>query len=150
MTKTIADGLNAAPGRHFIDADATVQAILRQMRAENARAVAICSGTRVVGVFTVADILNRVVLQALELDQVIAKDVMSTPVHWIAAEERYEVAKAIMVAKGVQQLVVLDKQGEFCGFVTATHLLEADLSISRELVAKLNDSYYEPRFQPQA
>jgi hypothetical protein len=47
-------------------------------------------------------------------------------------------------------LVVLDKQGEFCGFVTATHLLEADLSISRELVAKLNDSYYEPRFQPQA
>ncbi len=149
MVKTIAEVLNETPGRNFIDASATLEAVLRYMQAENARAVAIREGTRVVGVFTVADMLNRVVLLALELDQITARDVMSTPVYWIAAEERYEVAKAIMVAKGVQQLVVLDKKGEFCGFVTATHLLEADLSISRELVEKLNDSYYQPRFQPQ-
>lgn len=149
MTKTIRDTINDNPGRQFVDAGASLQTALQYMKAESARAIAIVDGTRVIGVFTVADVLNRIALHGFDLDQIAVRDVMSSPVFWIAAAERYEVAKAIMVAKSVQQLVVLDEHKEFCGFVTATHLLEADLTTSRDLVAKLNDAYYEPRFQPQ-
>ena len=73
---------------------------------------------------------------------------MTSPVYWISMEERYEVAKAIMVDKGVRHLVVLDEQRHFRGFVSSRELLEADLSESRELVGKLNDDYYEHHFKP--
>lgn len=63
-------------------------------------------------------------------------------------DERYEVAKAIMVDKGVRHLVVMDTDHRFRGFISVQELLEADLSDSRELVGKLNDDYYRPRFGP--
>ncbi len=86
--------------------------------------------------------------EGLDLDTVNVRDVMSSPVYWISIEERYEVAKAIMVDKGLRHLVVMDGQGNFWGFVSSRELLEADLSESRELVSKLNDDYYGQHFKP--
>ena len=69
--------------------------------------------------------------------------------YWITIDERYEVAKAIMVDKGLRHLVVADQNSRFRGFFSSRELLEADLADSRELVTKLNNDYYEHQFKPQ-
>ncbi len=111
-------------------------------------AVAVCDGDKVVGVFSERDLLRRVVHQSLDLHSTQVRDVMTSPAYWISLDERYEVAKAIMVDKRLGQLVVKNERHEFRGFVSWRELLEADLSDSRDLVGKLNDDYYEHRFQP--
>ena len=63
-------------------------------------------------------------------------------------DERYEVAKAIMVDKGVRYLVVMNDDRHFRGFISSEELLAVDLSDSRALVGKLNDDYYQQRFKP--
>jgi CBS domain-containing protein len=73
---------------------------------------------------------------------------MSSPVYWISIDERYEVAKAIMIDNDLRHLVVKDGEREFQGFVSSRELLEADLSDSRDLVGKLNDDYYQHQFRP--
>jgi len=126
----------------------SIRRTITYMRDEGIGAVAVCDGDKVVGVFSERDLLRRVVLEGIDVDKVSVKEVMTSPVNWISMDERYEVAKAIMVAKGHRHLIVKDEQGRFKGFVTAQELLEADLKESRELVGKLNDDYYEHRFQP--
>jgi CBS domain containing-hemolysin-like protein len=73
---------------------------------------------------------------------------MSTPIVWISIEERYEVAKAMMVDKGLRHLVVKDAQDSFWGFVSSRELLNIDLLEARRLVSRLNDDYYEQNFKP--
>jgi CBS domain-containing protein len=118
------------------------------MYAQNTGAIAVCDGDKVVGVFSERDLLRRVIHDGLDIDTVSVDAVMTSPVYWISLEERYEVAKAIMVDKDVRHLVVMDDQRRFGGFVSSRELLEADLADSRELVGKLNDDYYEHQFKP--
>ncbi|MGD8862191.1 MAG: CBS domain-containing protein [Myxococcales bacterium] len=132
-----------------VDSTLSIRATLELMRARDLSAVAVVHEGRVVGVFSGRDIIRRSVADQTDLSGVDVSTVMSTPVFWIAAEERPEVAKAIMVDHDVRQLVVLDKEEHFCGFVTARELLEADLADARDLIGKLNDSYYAPRYDPR-
>ena len=125
-----------------------VRLVIDYMHEKNIGAVAVCEGDKVVGVFSERDLLRRVVHKGLDVDNVIVCDVMTSPVHWISMDERYEVAKAIMVDKELHHLVVLDEHRCFRGFVSSRELLEADLADSRDLVGKLNDAYYEPRYRP--
>jgi CBS domain-containing protein len=149
MTGTVGQILRGRDTRFSVGSDSTLRRVLEYMREKNTGVVAATRDKRVIGVFTTRDIRQRVVLEDLDLDTVLVETMMSTPVHWISDDERYEVAKAIMVDRRIRQLVVLDKNKAFIGFVSASLLLEADLKNSRELVTKLNDSYYAPRFEPQ-
>jgi CBS domain-containing protein len=132
-----------------VDSKLSVHDVLEYMREQNAGAVAVSDEGRFVGVFSTRDILRRVALEGFDLTTVAVGEVMSTPLYWISPDERYEVAKAIMVDKEVRRLAVLDGRRNFKGFVSSLELLQADLSNSRDLVSKLNDDYYEQRFEPQ-
>jgi CBS domain-containing protein len=134
--------------KHSVDLAQPIRLVIEYMHERNVGAVAVCDGDKVVGVFSERDLLRRVVHEGLDLSDVNVCDVMTSPAYWISLDERYEVAKAIMVDKGLHHLVVLDEQRCFRGFVSSRELLEADLSDSRDLVAKLNDDYYEPRYKP--
>ena len=131
-----------------VSLDLSIRQVIRFMYDNEVHAVAVCDGDKVVGIFSERDLLRRVVHQALDLDETNVRDVMTFPVYWISMDERYEVAKAIMVDKRLGQLLVKDEQHHFRGFVSWRELLEADLSDSRDLVGKLNDDYYEHHFQP--
>ena len=131
-----------------VDSAQPIRRVIDYMHDKDVGAVAVCDGDKVVGVFSERDLLRRVVHEGIDLDNVSVCDVMTSPVYWISMDERYEVAKAIMVDKGLHHLVVLDEQKSFRGFVSSRELLEADLSDSRDLVGKLNDDYYEPRYKP--
>lgn len=150
MTKTIRDIIGKNRELPVVDIANSIRFAIDYMHDKKVGAVAICDGGEVVGVFSENDLLRRVVYEHLDPETVNVQDVMTTPVYWIACDERYEVAKAIMVDKRLRHLVVMDQDSCFRGFVSSRELLEADLLDSRELVSKLNDDYYEHQFKPQA
>ena len=148
MSKSIGDIIGGHREKFSVDTDLPIRQVIGYMNDRNVGAVAVCDGDKVAGVFSERDLLRRVVHKGLDLDRVQVRDVMSSPVYWISTDERYEVAKAIMIDKGLRHLVVKDDEREFCGFVSSRELLEADLSDSRDLVGKLNDDYYQHQFRP--
>ena len=147
MSKTIREIIGKRE-KFSVDRTRPLRQVIDYMHEHNVGAVAVCEGDKVVGVFSERDLLRRVVHVGLDLDNVNVCDVMTSPVCWISMDERYEVAKAIMVDKALRHLVVMDEQRCFRGFVLSRELLEADLADSRDLVGKLNDAYYEPRYKP--
>lgn len=130
-----------------VEAEQSIRDVIEYMYDKNVGAVAVREGDAIVGVFSEKDLLRRVVRENLDPDTTKVRVVMSSPVYWISMDERYEVAKAIMVDKGLRHLVILDEKRNFAGFVSVRELLEADLFDSRELVGKLNDDYYEHQFK---
>ncbi|MDH5670621.1 MAG: CBS domain-containing protein [Myxococcales bacterium] len=149
MGTTILDILGERQQNCSVEAGLPLRQVLEIMRERDLGAVAVIRGERVVGVFAGRDLIRRVVLDGLDLSSCRVEEMMTSPPYWISTDERYEVAKAIMVDHDLRQLVVLDPQHKFRGFVTSRQLLEADLVESRELVGKLNDSYYAPKFHPE-
>jgi CBS domain-containing protein len=148
MSKSIGDIIGKHREKFAVDTDLPIRQVIGYMHDKSVGAVAVCEGDNVVGVFSERDLLRRVVHKGLDLDRVQVCDVMSSPVYWISIDERYEVAKAIMIDKDLRHLVVKDDEREFQGFVSSRELLEADLSDSRDLVGKLNDDYYQHQFRP--
>lgn len=148
MSMSIREIVGENREKYSVNLERSVRQVVDYMHDGEVRAVAVCDGDNVAGVFSERDLLRRVVHQGLDLNETKVRDVMTCPVCWISMDERYEVAKAIMVDKRLGQLVVKDEQARFRGFVSWRELLEADLSDSRDLVGKLNDDYYEHRFQP--
>lgn len=148
MPKTIREIIGESRGKFSVDSSLSVRKVVEYMHENSRAAVAVLDGDRIAGVFSENDLLRRVVRKRLDLDKTTVGEVMSTPVHWISMDERYEVAKAIMVHRGIHHLVVMDHNRNYRGFVSSRELLEADLAESRELVGKLNDDYYEHRFKP--
>ena len=148
MSKSIGDVIGEHREKFSVDSDLPIRQVIGYMHDKNVGAVVVCEGDKVVGVFSERDLLRRVVHKGLDLDRVQVRDVMSSPVYWISIDERYEVAKAIMIDKDLRHLVVKDDERDFQGFVSSQQLLEADLSDSRDLVGKLNDDYYEHQFRP--
>ncbi len=75
------------------------------------------------GIITERDILQ---FQAFELylDQLLAQDVMSSPLFCLQLEDSLWSAQQIMQAKNIRRLVVTDKQGELRGIVTQSNLLQ--------------------------
>jgi CBS domain-containing protein len=148
MSKSIGDIIRDHREKFSVDIDLPLRQVIGYMHDKNVGAVAVCEGDKVVGVFSERDLLRRIVHKRLDLDRVQVRDVMSSPAYWISIDERYEVAKAIMIDKGLRHLVVKDGERKFQGFVSSRELLEADLSDSRDLVSKLNDDYYQHQFRP--
>ncbi len=148
MSMTIRELVGENREKYSVNLDQSVRQVIDCMYEGEVHAVAVCDGDKVVGVFSERDLLRRIVHQGRDLHSTKVRDVMTSPAYWISMDERYEVAKAIMIDKKLGQLVVKDEQHDFRGFVSWRELLEADLSDSRDLVGKLNDDYYEHRFQP--
>ncbi len=148
MSKKIHEMVGESQESYSVTSDLSIRQVIEYMCDKNVAAVAVCDGTRVEGVFSESDLMRRVVRKGLDLDSVCVRDVMTSPVYWISMDERYEVAKAIMVDKGVRHLVVMNDDRHFRGFISSEELLAVDLSDSRALVGKLNDDYYQQRFKP--
>lgn len=146
MSGSIKDICSGDTDKCRIPSSTNIQDTLALMQANDLNTVAVMNGNQVVGVFSLRDLARRIVSGNVGLATVVVGEWMSEPVFWIADDERYEVAKAIMVAKSVRQLVVLGESDTFGGFITALEVLQADLANARDLVVKLNDDYYAPKY----
>jgi len=125
----------------------SVTEVVRYLFEKEIGAIAVCENQKVVGVFSERDLMRRVVHQKLDPDKTSVRDVMTTPVFHVSIDERYDVAKALMLGKNFRHLVILDEEENLCGFVSMRELLEVDLAETKDLVSKLNDGYYQHDFE---
>jgi CBS domain-containing protein len=132
---------------YAIDASQTVAEAVAYLCERGIGAVAVMEGDALAGVFSERDLMRRVVWKKRDPELTPITDVMTRDVFYVDIDQNFAVAKALMLDKNFRHLVVLDENKQLRGFVSMRELLEADISESRELIRKLNDSYYEHQFQ---
>jgi CBS domain-containing protein len=125
----------------------TVTDVVLYLFEKEIGAIAVCDNRKVVGVFSERDLMRRVVHAKRDPDRTAVRDVMTSPVFHVSIDERYDVAKALMLGKNFRHLVILDEEENLCGFVSMRELLEVDLAETKDLVHKLNDGYYQHDFE---
>ncbi len=133
---------------YHVSPDMTVSAVIEYLCEREIGAVAICEGSKVVGVFSERDLMRRVIRKKLDPAEVKVADVMTSEFYFVSIDEKYNVAQSIMLGKNFRHLVVLDGDERLQGFVSMRDLLEADLEESKGLIRKLNDDYYRRSYQP--
>jgi CBS domain-containing protein len=89
-----------------VSPDETVQAAIARMAAEGVGSVAVCEGTRLVGMFTERDVL-RLAGDRADLDALLVGDVMTTELATVAAEDDILAAARVMGERRIRHLPVV-------------------------------------------
>lgn len=125
----------------------TVQETIDYLCGKGIGAVAVCEGDGIVGVFSERDLMRRVVAEGLDPKATALCDVMTKNVLCVGLDDTTFAARTLMFARNLRHLAVVDGENRFIGFVSMREILEVDLAESKELIGKLNDSYYDPEFK---
>jgi len=78
------------PSNCFVDEDATVIEVLKLMNRENINGVYINDGTRLIGIFTERDYMNRLVLEERKSEETLVKDVMTSSPEFVLPGDSIE------------------------------------------------------------
>ena len=119
----------------FVDAESTVREAAKAMAEVNVGCSAIMDGSRLIGLFTERDVMKRVLLRELDVDQVLVHDVMTREV--IAAQEEQSVLDAHLLMKRhhIRHLPVLDAEGHLVGVLSIRDLLIDEMADLRRYIA---------------
>lgn len=110
--------------------DETIQAISTRMIDYQIGSVIIMKGSEPVGIVTDGNIIYQVVAKDLKPSEVLAKDVMSTPLLTIKDDKDVSEAANLMRRKGVKRLGVMD-DGRLMGIISISDII----SVMPELYA---------------
>lgn len=113
-----------------VDVDSTVAEAARIMSEQHVGAVVVTKGDKVVGIFSERDVLNRVVARHLDPGATRVDDVMSTPVACCSLETTRSECTAVMRAKRIRHLPVVDG-GRLVGMISIRDILE-DVNAEQE------------------
>jgi CBS domain-containing protein len=102
----------------------TVTKLASIMAKQNIGAVIVTLDFEVIGIVTERDIISRVISANRELHDVVAQDIMTTPVITIDFDRTLADALKIMKDNNVRRLVVV-KKGKIFGLVTERRVLIA-------------------------
>jgi CBS domain-containing protein len=123
--------------------DTTIKEVVATMNKFNIGSIVVVQGDRPVGIITERDILRSLVEEALGLETLSARQVMTSPV--ITANENLSVEEAakLMAKKKAKRLPVMSN-GKLVGILTFTDIVfkvPTMLSILEELVRPYRRSY---------
>lgn len=127
--------------------DMTITEVVDYLVDKGVGAVAVCEGSKAVGVFSERDLMRRVVKPGVDPSTTPVKDVMTYDVVAVPDTERHNLALALMIGKNFRHLAVVDEHERFLGFVSMRDLMEIDIAEAKELIRKLNDDYYHHEFE---
>ncbi len=105
---------------------ATVLEIARMMSDRNIGSIVIVDGQeqpKPVGIITERDIIQFRAFE-LDLDQLLAEAVMSSPLFCLQPTDSLWAAQQIMQAKNIRRLVITNERGELAGILTQSNLLQ--------------------------
>jgi CBS domain-containing protein len=88
------------------------------MGERNVGAVAIMQGDNLTGILTERDVLRKVVAQKKNPENVLVREVMTSPCQTIQVNQTVEDALALMVAKTIHHLALVDENGKLAGLVS--------------------------------
>lgn len=103
--------------------DDTVIEAARAMTGRRVGAATVMDGTRVVGVVTERDVMQKVVAAGGDAATTRVRDIMSSPARSVGIDTSVATATAIMRKHHIRHLVVLDKHGALVGMIALRYLL---------------------------
>jgi CBS domain-containing protein len=120
-----------------VDGNVPVSDAARTMASRDIGAVPVTDGSRVIGIFSERDALNRVVAAGLDASRTPVRDVMS--VNLVAADinEGFEACLNRMRQAHIRHLIVLDGE-RMAGIISMRDLTAIDLDDKLETITQLN------------
>jgi CBS domain-containing protein len=123
---------------YVVEKDANVQAAAEYMARNNIGAVPVMEGTRLVGVFSERDIINRVVAKNLSPTLTKVADVMTTNLIVANIDETHDDCLRKMKQANCRHLPVVDGQ-TLVGMISVRDLLDVDILEKDESIHFLTD-----------
>jgi CBS domain-containing protein len=119
----------------FVGEGASVREAAKAMAEANVGCTAVMEGRRLIGLFTERDLLKRVLLLDLAVDETKVGEVMTREV--VVAQQEQTVLDAHMLMKRhhIRHLPVLDAQGLLVGVLSIRDLLIDEMADLRRYIA---------------
>ncbi len=117
--------------------DAKVRKVVQLMSDRNISCVVITEGKKPVGIVTERDILKKVVLSGMDIDENSVKEIMSTELITASPESDLIPTGRYMKRKKIRRFPVTNENGNLVGLVTETDILEGIISLVKFLDWKL-------------
>jgi CBS domain-containing protein len=128
MVKTIASILEKrGPAIHSVSPDSTVYDALAMMAANGIAAVLVIEQKDLLGLVSAKDYAHKVVLQGKNGKDVLAREVMTSPVVTVGPDVKITDGMQIMTTKKIRHLPVLEN-GKLLGMVTLADLVREVLA----------------------
>lgn len=117
-----------------ISAQATVRDAAKAMAEANVGAAAIMEGAKLVGLFTERDVLKRVLLRNLDVDEVRVEDVMTRELICAEVGQLASDARFLMQRHHIRHLPVLDAVGSLVGVLSIRDLIRDEVQEMRDYI----------------
>jgi CBS domain-containing protein len=106
-----------------VSPDVSVMEAVRRMATAKVGAIAITADRQILGVFTERDLMKRVVFAERDPRETAITEVMTSPVETVSDSTSVAEAAAIMRARHIRHLAIVDARGHFLGLVAQRYLL---------------------------
>lgn len=123
---------------YSVSKDDTVQAAAEYMARYNIGAVPVMDGTRLVGIFSERDVINRVVAKRLSPETTRVADVMTTNLVVAEADETYEDCLWKMKQANCRHLPVVEGE-TLLGVISLRDLLQVEITEKDDKIEFLNN-----------
>jgi CBS domain-containing protein len=121
-----------------VDKDTTVQAAAEYMAANNIGAVPVMQGTRLVGIFSERDVINRVIVRNLIPSATLVRNVMTTNLVVAESDETYEDCLRKMKQANCRHLPIVEGDS-LLGVISLRDLLQVDIHEKDDKIEFLNN-----------
>ena len=123
---------------YTVEGRTSVQASAEFMAQHNIGALAVMDGTRLIGIFSERDVINRVVAKGLNPSATPVSGVMTTNLMVASVDETYESCLKKMKQAGCRHLPIVEGD-KLVGFISLRDLLQVDISEKTDEIEFLNN-----------
>ncbi len=115
----------------FVDPDVTVREAAKAMAQANVGCTAILEDGRLLGLFTERDVLKRVLLQDLSVDEIQVADYMTREVVTCRPDTDVRMARLLLRDHHIRHLPVIEEDGRLLGVLSIRDLVLEELEEMR-------------------
>ena len=129
-----------------IAADESAQAVASLMRKEHVGDVVVVEdGRKPVGIVTDRDLVLEVMAPRLDPADLVAREIASSPLFTVGAQDELFAAMEIMETKGVRRVPVVQADGSLLGLLTVDDVWELLAGLETQLAGVVNRQRKEER-----
>jgi CBS domain-containing protein len=122
-----------------ISPNSTVYEALKVMADKNIGALLVLEGDELVGIFSERDYARKVVLQGKTSRQTQIQEVMTSRVNCVHPEQTTDECMALMTAKHIRHLPVLDEDDRLVGVISIGDVVKAIISDQEFVIEQLEN-----------
>jgi CBS domain-containing protein len=101
-----------------VELNHSVKDCAKAMAKRGVSCAVVTQSNSAIGIVTERDLVSKVLADAIDPNNVLVRDIMSTPLITIAPEASLTEAAGLMTQYRIRRLVVIDRQGALVGIIT--------------------------------